>query len=253
MGEGWRLLVVETSDRPGHVAVAHGSQLLAVRRLDEARRHARDLAPAVADLLSQQHWKARDLQAVVVSLGPGSYTGLRVGIMSAKALAYATDCALCGVETFQAIALAAGPEVNDLEVLADAQQDRVYWQRFQRTTAGGRLEAVAALQIRDVEEWLRNRSGTSCVGGPWLRMGRGRLPADVPTLPPDACHPRIDCLLHVGWQRLQQGQRDDPWIVEPLYLRRSSAEEKAPPAQSPPGESPAPGMAGGDAAVARPR
>src|SRR5205085_7377236 len=99
-----RVLVLETSGRSGQVALAHGDDLLAVRSLDETRRHARDLAPAVKDLLTQQGWQVRDLDAVFVSRGPGSYTGLRVGIMSAKALAYATGCALLGIDTFAAIA-----------------------------------------------------------------------------------------------------------------------------------------------------
>src|SRR5207253_4227955 len=89
-----RVLILETSVRTGQVALAHGEELLGVLRLDEARRHARDLAPALAELLAQQGWKARELDAVFVSRGPGSYTGLRVGIMSAKTLSYATGCAL---------------------------------------------------------------------------------------------------------------------------------------------------------------
>src|SRR5687768_15743162 len=72
-----RILIIETSGRTGHVAVAHGSELLNVRTLDETRRHARDLAPAVAELLKSLQWNPRDIDAVFVSLGPGSYTGLR--------------------------------------------------------------------------------------------------------------------------------------------------------------------------------
>ncbi len=104
-----RFLILETSGRIGQVGVASDGNLLAFRRLDEARRHARDLAPAVAELLSQQHWQPCDIHAVIVSQGPGSYTGLRVGIMSAKAFAYATGCALLAVETFSAIALQTPP------------------------------------------------------------------------------------------------------------------------------------------------
>ncbi len=99
-----RLLVIDTSHRVGVVALAAGDRLLGERRLDEARRHARDLVPAIRDLLAEVHWKARELDAVFVSRGPGSYTGLRVGIMSAKTLAYASGCTLLGLETFAAIA-----------------------------------------------------------------------------------------------------------------------------------------------------
>src|SRR6516225_3465310 len=69
-----RFLSLETSGRVGQVALAEGDQVRGVRRLDEARRHARDLAPAVKDLLDRQGWRPRDLQAVIVSRGPGSYT-----------------------------------------------------------------------------------------------------------------------------------------------------------------------------------
>ena len=99
-----RLLLIETSGRSGQVALAEGNALLAVRRLDEARHQARDLAPAVADLLAAIGWKPRDIAAIVVSRGPGSYTGLRVGIMSAKTFAYAAGCALLAIDTFAVIA-----------------------------------------------------------------------------------------------------------------------------------------------------
>src|SRR5207245_2582512 len=110
-----RLLLLETSGRVGHVALAEGQTLRGARRLDEARRHARDLAPAVRDLLKDAGWTAKSLDAVIVSRGPGSYTGLRVGIMSATALAYATGCKLLGIDTFAVIARQAPPQAQRLD------------------------------------------------------------------------------------------------------------------------------------------
>src|SRR5688572_13644244 len=118
-----RLLILETSHQPGLVALSAGDQLLGERRLDQARRHARDLAPAVAALLAEQGWRGRDLEGVIVSRGPGSYTGLRVGIMSAKTLAYATGARLVGIDTFAAIARQTPAEATVVDVIADAQQD----------------------------------------------------------------------------------------------------------------------------------
>src|SRR5439155_14697302 len=120
------LLLSATSGPSGFVAVAEDERLLAVRRLDEARRHARDLAPAVADLLAERGWRPADVSAVLVGRGPGSYTGLRVGLMSAKTFAYAAGCALITLETFAVIAAQAPAEAAPLAVLADAQQDKVY-------------------------------------------------------------------------------------------------------------------------------
>src|SRR5262249_4022349 len=124
-----RWLVLETSGKVGQVALAVDQIIRARCRLEVARRHARDLAPAVSELLAEQGWNPRDLTGVIVSRGPGSYTGLRVGIMSAKTMAYATGCVLVGVETFEAIASQAPEAVTSLEVIADAQQDKVYIQQ----------------------------------------------------------------------------------------------------------------------------
>src|SRR5438067_1968570 len=102
--ENPKLLILETSGRVGRVAVALGATLGEIRTLDETRRHGRDLAPAAAELCAARGWAVHELDGVIVSIGPGSYTGLRVGLMSAKALAYAIGCRVLGIETFAAIA-----------------------------------------------------------------------------------------------------------------------------------------------------
>src|SRR5207248_2632342 len=125
-----RFLIIDTAHRRGQVAVALGERLAGASHLEEARRHARDLVPRAHELLREQGWTARDLTGVIVNLGPGSYTGLRVGLMSAKTLAYATGCALVGVGSFAAIALQAPAAAPTVDVLADAQQGKIYVQRF---------------------------------------------------------------------------------------------------------------------------
>src|SRR5690349_16583220 len=108
-----RLLILETSGKIGRVAVAEGARFGDVQTLDGARRHARDLAPTIAELCAARGWKVRELDGVLVSLGPGSYTGLRIGIMSAKTLAYASGCLVLGLPTFAAIARQAPAEAID--------------------------------------------------------------------------------------------------------------------------------------------
>jgi tRNA threonylcarbamoyladenosine biosynthesis protein TsaB len=219
-----RLLILETASRSGQVALALGEDLLAVRRLEELRRHARDLAPAVAELLAEQRWSPRDLDAVLVSRGPGSYTGLRVGVMSAKALAYATGCTLLAVDTFAAVAWQAPSETNRIDVLADAQQDKIYVQSFVRV--GQQWQPLVALAIRRFEEWLTQKDPTAGVTGPGLSKWAGQLPSGTAIAPPDRWEPQSQSLLHLGLARYVAGERDDPFAVEPLYLRPSAAEEQ---------------------------
>jgi tRNA threonylcarbamoyladenosine biosynthesis protein TsaB len=224
MVEAPRLLILETSCRTGQVAVAAGPALRGVRVLDETRRHARDLAPAVADLLHQQGWRTRELAAVIVGRGPGSYTGLRVGIMSARTLAYATGCAVLAIDTFAALAWQVPPGPERIDVLADAQQDRLYVQPFARVEEGWR--PVADLAIVPVADWLARREPHAWVTGPGLAKVQERLPASVSVVASEQRSPRPESLLHLGLARYQAGERDDWWALEPLYLRASSAEEQ---------------------------
>lgn len=219
-----RLLIVETSGGIGAVALAQGDKLVGERRLQENRRNARDLAPFVAALLGEQGWRARDIQGVIVSRGPGSYTGLRVGIMSAKTFAYATGCALVAIDTFAAIAEQAPPSVYAVDVLADAQQDRVYIQSYTRGPAG--WHPHSQLVIRSFADWLAGRQPDAWISGPGLDKYEARLPAEALRVPFEQRHPQPASLFKLGLVRFHAGQRDDVWSLEPLYLRPSSAEEQ---------------------------
>jgi tRNA threonylcarbamoyladenosine biosynthesis protein TsaB len=155
----------------------------------------------------------------MVSRGPGSYTGLRVSVMSAKTLAYATGCSLVAVDTFECIVRQVPGEFPDVEVIADAQQQKVYVQRF-----GSRPESLVILPL---DAWLqRDRPAGTVVTGPGLEVFADRLPASLPTLPRPLWLPQPEGLLQVGLERLRRGERDDPFAVEPLYLRASAAEEQ---------------------------
>jgi tRNA threonylcarbamoyladenosine biosynthesis protein TsaB len=222
--EGPRLLLLETSSRTGFVAVAQGAELREVRRLEEGRRQGRDLAPATAELLRRQNWAPRDVQALFVSRGPGSYTGLRVGIMSAKAFAFATGCALVAVDTFTIIAHQAPPDVPLLDVLADAQQDKVYVQPFGRSPQGWR--PLAPLAIRSFGPWSGERDPQAWVSGPGLVRWATQLPAGARLIDPSQREPQPEGLLQVGTAAYLAGERTDVWSLEPLYLRPSAAEEQ---------------------------
>jgi tRNA threonylcarbamoyladenosine biosynthesis protein TsaB len=214
-----RFLILETSSHIGKVALSVGEAIVGERTLDESRRHARDLVPAIAGLLKQQDWRASDLHGVIVSRGPGSYTGLRVGLMSAKTLAYATGCVLLAVDTFEAIHQQVAADIVNIDVIADAQQGNIYVQRF-----GTNPEP---LEIVPLAQWLESAlAWRVAVTGPGLEMFAARLPAELTVLPKEAWHPRPVSLLQIGLARFRKGERDDPFAVEPLYLRASSAEEK---------------------------
>jgi tRNA threonylcarbamoyladenosine biosynthesis protein TsaB len=220
-------LLIETSGRGGAVGLAFGTALH-TRHLDPARRHARDLAPAIAGLLAEAGLTPRDVKRVGVSVGPGSFTGLRVGIMSAKAFAYATGCELVAVPTFAALAeMWANPATTHLHVVADGLQGMIYHEGFERTPAGWKtFRPLSLMSIADewrVEGggWLGTVSGVTGLGSGLVEH---TLPNNVPGTPLAA--PSLEAMRAVAG-RLAALSRDEMLALEPLYLRGSSAEEKA--------------------------
>ncbi len=212
-----RVLILETSGRIGQAALASGDRVVAEERLTEAHRRASDLALVVDGLFKHAAWKARDLTDVVVGLGPGSYTGLRVGLASAKALAYAVGCRFYGVESFAAIALRTPDEFSEVSVIADALQGKLF-RRDYRRASGGIWEPLGPLQIVTRDDWLSELGPKMVASGPAATM------FDVPRVA-DA-EPRPIDLLTVA-RTSPWAVTTDVWLAEPLYLRGSSAEEKA--------------------------
>jgi tRNA threonylcarbamoyladenosine biosynthesis protein TsaB len=229
MSENW--LVIETSGRVGKVGLARGGAVARAADLDATRRHARDLAATVDALLRAEGLRPADLTGVVVGIGPGSYTGLRVGLISAKTLAYALGCRLVPVPTFAAIAERAPAEAGHLWVIADALQGQVYLQRFARDPSG-RWQPANELRIDRAEDCLPRVDPGTWVSGPGVTVYADRIPPGNPVAPEPDREPSIESLFRAA-QGVTPVTREELFRLEPLYLRGSSAEEKA--KKQPPG------------------
>lgn len=223
MNENW--LILETSGRVGKVGLARGGAIVRSARLDDSRRHARDLAATVEQTLQAESLAPRDLTGVMVSRGPGSYTGLRVGIMSAKVLAYATGCQLRAVDTFAAIAVQAPAQAEKLWVIADALQGQIYLQRFARKD--GVWTPETNLLIDQAHDWLNWAASGTWMTGPGVKVfAETNIPETCPLVPEADREARVESVFAVG-STLPPLSRDELFALEPLYLRGSSAEEKA--------------------------
>ena len=221
MSESW--LILETSGRVAKVGLARGGAVVRSMELTDVRRHARDLASTVAELLKAESLAPADLTGVMVSRGPGSYTGLRVGLISAKALAYTTGCNLVAVETFAAIAEQSPAEAQEVWVFADALQNSIYVQGYRR--AAGGWHAADALRIVPFNEWLPHAC-EKWITGPGVAVYADRVSNQCRLVPEAEREPRVESVFAVG-KRLESLSREALFALEPLYLRPSSAEEKA--------------------------
>lgn len=221
-----RILAIETSGRDGSLAALEGdAEHASARLVGEAaikgpERTAQMLAPRLREMLDSLGWEAKSIQLVCVAVGPGSFTGLRIGVTTAKTFAYAVGAEVVGVDTLSAIASQAPVDAAPLWVVMDAQRGELFAAKF----ADGQM--VGAPVVVTQSEWKRLLSAGDRVSGPGLNRIKVTLPEGVEIV--DAAHwqPMANAVGHLGWGEYRAGRRDDLWQLVPLYYRLSAAEEK---------------------------
>lgn len=219
-------LGIETSGRAGSVALVEDGVFLAARELSASgRRHARTLVPEIGILLAACDYTPRDIGLVAVSIGPGSFTGLRVGVVCAKTFAYTVGCFLVGVDTFLAVA-ARQEGLDRIWIIDDALRGDIFAGEY--AADEGQWSCLTPPRLVAMEDWRRGIGPGSRVSGPGVNklateLSGFCLAAEELRSP----HAREIALL--GAATVQAGRVDNPWTLEPNYIRRSAAEEKAEP------------------------
>jgi tRNA threonylcarbamoyladenosine biosynthesis protein TsaB len=220
------LLVLDTSTPRAAVAVAAPGGRILVAHPDPDQRHGRNLVPAIRALLRDAGVALGELDGFAVGLGPGSYTGLRIGVTAAKTLAYAAGKPLVGLDSLEAIARNAPGDAPRVSVVADAQRGDLYVAEFTRPESGASLVRAAPTRVESRAAWSAALTAPTLVLGPALERLRDRLPAAARTGPPEADWPDGARLLELARDVWATGRRDHPLFLEPSYLRRSAAEDQ---------------------------
>jgi tRNA threonylcarbamoyladenosine biosynthesis protein TsaB len=234
------ILGIETSGTRGSIALFQNGACLAEAELEAApRRHAQSLVTQIRELFGHHGLRIPAIEAVAVSVGPGSFTGLRVGVVCAKTLAYATGARLAAVDTLEAIAANSPPEVETVHVISDAQRGDLFVGTYRRTANGDWLRE-APLAIVAGEAWFARLQAGGVVTGPGLatwREARDASPNPPETawrdLPESVWTPSARAVAEIGARQIARGLVADCATLEPFYLRRSAAEERADAAGSP--------------------
>ena len=203
------LLAFDTATPAVTVAVHDGSAIVAHRSVVDARRHGELLAVQIAGALADCGARRADLTAVVVGTGPGPYTGLRVGLVTARVLASVLDIPLYGVCSLDVIAreAAAGAAGREFIVATDARRKEVYWARY--SPAGDRICGPAVSAPAELPQ--------DC---PVAGEGPVRYP-ELTAEPIPPSYPAAGQLAEIAAERITAGAPVSP--AEPLYLRRPDA------------------------------
>ncbi len=220
------VLGIETSQRPGTVALCDDDTCLDERPLDlPNQQHAQALPSVVAALFSDHSRLVDDLALLAVSHGPGSFTGLRVGMAFAKTLAWVTGCPLLPVDTFAAIAADAPDDVASLHIVADAHRQELFTRHYRRAD-DRQWTPTGDFAIESAQAWCRSRRPGDAIAGPALSSILDQLPDHVRPITLETSLPRAQAIAALGRRAHQPGRHAEIATLEPLYLRRSAAEEK---------------------------
>lgn len=224
-----RILALETSGMAGSVAVLDGDTVLVEITLDPSRRTAQTLVPTIETVLQQVSWEPTAVELVAVTTGPGSFTGLRIGVTTAKTFAYATGASLVGVNTLSVLARGVFTDQMEwsgsLSVALNAERDQLFTATFQRAEAS--WTEIEPTRIVDNLIWLRGLKDGMLVAGPGLTGIVDQIPKGVPIAPELSWMARARDVGREGLRAFQAGKGSDCWSLMPNYFRESAAVEKA--------------------------
>jgi len=213
------LLALDTSTRMVGLALYNGVQVLSETVWLSRDFHTVELAPAIASMLTRSEIKTTDLSALAVAIGPGSFTGLRIGLAFAKGLALAHSLPLVGVPSLDILAAAQPVQEQALVAVLRAGRGRLAVGWYQPSDGGWRAKGqIHALTAQELNERIQE---------PTLVCGEldeeelrllARKRKNVILAPVAQSLRRPAWLAELGWKRWLSGRVDDPNTLSPIYL-----------------------------------
>lgn len=217
------ILAIDTATLVSSVAIATQDTLVAELTIQTRKTHSERLMPHIASLLSMAEMSQTSLKAVAVSIGPGSFTGLRIGLATAKALSYALQIPLIGVPTLAALAFACPAPGVLLAPMLDAQKGNVYLGLYEwQNGTVVEIEPPRVVAFDEAQNELSRQQRSVLMLGEAAVMYKESI---LYPAPPHAVMPRAGSVAVLAQQMYEQGVRHDVATLEPLYIRRSEAEE----------------------------
>ena len=222
-----KLLAVDTATQSCGVAIVADGWLQAELILNQGGTHTKQILATIDAALKLSGSLPEQVDAFAVTRGPGSFTGLRIGISTIKGLAFATGKPIVGISSLDVLAHQVGDGDTALVCsMIDARRNEIYWRVYRRKSDG--LDALSDEQVGPIEELARQIDDSCFFVGNAVSEYAVQLPSLVKQKvqwASDACNTISPSVLaRLAWQRFEQGDVDDVGCFAPVYLRRSDAE-----------------------------
>jgi tRNA threonylcarbamoyladenosine biosynthesis protein TsaB len=223
-----KILGIESSGLQGSIALLQDEQLRKEINLKDGMVHGKYLAPSIKKALQSCGWRIKSINLIAVDIGPGSYTGLRIGLATAKTLAYALDIPLIGVSSLDVIAQNIPVRYDHICPVLDARWLQVYAAIYARHDKIYQRSSDY-LSITPEELMRQLPEGAFLFGNGINRYRNIFTRADIKIGNPALAIPRAANVARLGRQAYLKGERADPFKLVPLYLRLTEAETKLKP------------------------
>lgn len=230
-GDPVRILALETSTEPLAVAASEGKRVLVeFAYLYPERRHAELLFPLLRRAVAEAGWTPEDVDLIAVARGPGSFTGVRLGLTAAKVLAWALGKPLVAVSTLELWAASVAGASSWAAPVLDARNDNVYAALYRVETRDGLPLPVLADRKAPFSEFLADVRGAWEEHGnppivfagtdlaPFAARIRAAMGSAAALFEPPVGFPRAAVLAALAARKVEEG-RTDPFTVQPAYFR----------------------------------
>lgn len=221
------ILGITTATQQVGCAIGGHEGVLASSHSARGKRHAENLAPAIDFVRRQARVELDEISAVAVDIGPGLFTGLRVGIAAAKAVAHALRVPMIGISSLDLLAWPVRLTPREIVAVVDARRSEVFHARY-RTTPGG-IQRIAGPAVSEPRELTADIQASD---GEFLLVGDGALRyvdqwedmVRVELAEQYLAYPNAASLVQLAHARAIREDFVQPWELEPLYLRPPDAE-----------------------------
>ncbi len=219
-------LAFETSSACGEIALGQGPEVLQTIVFTGPRKHASEFLPAIDTLCKNASIKPSDIASVFVSIGPGSFTGLRIGVTAARFVAFATGATIAAVPTLDIIAQNALDQAPPrIAVLLDAKRQHVFTATFE--LQNGKYLPTCEAHEAEPETFLKSLDQSTAVLGEGVKYHEAAVRASgLSVLPEESWPPRAKTLYDLGYTMSKQGKFTEMKKLVPHYIRPPEAEEK---------------------------
>jgi tRNA threonylcarbamoyladenosine biosynthesis protein TsaB len=208
-------LSIDTASEMASVAISRDGTLLAEVTWQCKRNHTVELLPTIERCMAHMNVAKSDLRAVFVCIGPGMYTGLRVGVTIAKGLAYALGIPLVGVPRLELDAYPHSVFEGDIVAVHNAARGELAWATYR----GDPWREVTAPRLSKPVELATAIASRTLVVGEIDERLTSQLREDAVVASPAASVRHAAALAELGYKRLLAGQADEPALMKPIYLR----------------------------------